>query len=189
MSNKKGILKKAIEQSASRARLRYLYGGRFNKEREVIVSITDNLFWYGNYSIPLENIQGYSMKHEDQVFEHMKSRLTATRLVLLGPFALAAPKRKIQKNRSVINYLLIDCIDDGSETTIVFSGQDSAKIFNVLKQHLPNVNQSNQPNHSKEDNSLNLDPYSEIKKLKELLDLDIISKEEYESKRKELLGL
>ena len=33
------------------------------------------------------------------------------------------------------------------------------------------------------------DPYEELKKLKELLDLDIITKEEFETKKKQLLGL
>lgn len=34
-----------------------------------------------------------------------------------------------------------------------------------------------------------LDPYEEMKKLKELLDLDIITREEFDRKKKELLGL
>ena len=34
-----------------------------------------------------------------------------------------------------------------------------------------------------------LDPYEEMKKLKELLDLDIITQEEFDRKKKELLGL
>lgn len=34
-----------------------------------------------------------------------------------------------------------------------------------------------------------LDPYEELKKLKELLDLDIITKEEFETKKKQLLDL
>ena len=34
-----------------------------------------------------------------------------------------------------------------------------------------------------------MDPYEELKKLKELLDLDIITKEEFEAKKKQLLDL
>jgi hypothetical protein len=34
-----------------------------------------------------------------------------------------------------------------------------------------------------------MDPYEEMKKLKELLDLDIITQEEFAQKKKELLGL
>jgi hypothetical protein len=34
-----------------------------------------------------------------------------------------------------------------------------------------------------------LDPYEELKKLKELLDLDIVTKEEFETKKKQLLDL
>ena len=34
-----------------------------------------------------------------------------------------------------------------------------------------------------------MDPYEEIKKLKELLDIGIISKEEFDLKKKELLNL
>ena len=33
------------------------------------------------------------------------------------------------------------------------------------------------------------DPYEELKKLKELLDMDIITKEEFDAKKKQLLGL
>ncbi len=39
------------------------------------------------------------------------------------------------------------------------------------------------------DRAAGTDPYEEAKKLKELLDLGIVSEEEYEHKRKELLGL
>ena len=38
-------------------------------------------------------------------------------------------------------------------------------------------------------NMIKLDPYEEMKKLKELLDLDIITQEEFARKKKELLGL
>ena len=38
-------------------------------------------------------------------------------------------------------------------------------------------------------NMVKLDPYEEMKKLKELLDLDIITQEEFARKKKELLGL
>ena len=38
-------------------------------------------------------------------------------------------------------------------------------------------------------NAVRLDPYEEMKKLKELLDLDIITQEEFARKKKELLGL
>jgi BMFP domain-containing protein YqiC len=34
-----------------------------------------------------------------------------------------------------------------------------------------------------------MDPYEELKKLKELLDLDIVTKEEFEAKKKKLLDL
>lgn len=34
-----------------------------------------------------------------------------------------------------------------------------------------------------------MDPYEELKKLKELLDMDIVTKEEFEAKKKQLLGL
>ena len=38
-------------------------------------------------------------------------------------------------------------------------------------------------------NIVKLDPYEEMKKLKELLNLDIITQEEFARKKKELLGL
>lgn len=40
-----------------------------------------------------------------------------------------------------------------------------------------------------ENDPVKMDPYEEMKKLKELLDLDIITQEEFSRKKKELLGL
>ncbi|MBR4764496.1 MAG: SHOCT domain-containing protein [Lachnospiraceae bacterium] len=34
-----------------------------------------------------------------------------------------------------------------------------------------------------------MDPYEEVKKLKELLDMGILTEEEFQAKKKELLGL
>lgn len=36
---------------------------------------------------------------------------------------------------------------------------------------------------------VNMDPYEEVKKLKELLDMGILTEEEFQAKKKELLGL
>ena len=42
--------------------------------------------------IPLDRIVGASVRTETQMHQNLKSRLTATRLLALGPFALAAQK-------------------------------------------------------------------------------------------------
>jgi hypothetical protein len=47
----------------------------------------------------------------------------------------------------------------------------------------------NEANSETIENNNEIDPYEEVKKLKELLDMEIISQEEFDSKKKELLGL
>lgn len=135
----------------------------------------------GNAFVSFEQITGVHYETSEQI----EKRITATRLLTLGVFALAFKKKNIEK------FLTIDYTDNGLDNTILFNGSNSqvahSEAFNRLSNfkstsELKNLNDSNQQN------TFN-DPYEELKKLKELLDLEIVTQEEFNKKKKELLGL
>lgn len=51
------------------------------------------------------------------------------------------------------------------------------------------ANEAEQPVESQRQSVRSLDPYEEVKKLKELLDMGIVTEEEFQKKKKELLNL
>lgn len=115
--------------------------------------------------------------------EQISSRFTATRIALLGPFALAFKK----KTKSTEKFLTIDYKDSNNlEFTVVFSGANCGlaqlDIYNAYSDFIQktplNINKDNSPN-----------PYEEIKKLKELFDIGAITQEEFEAKKKQILNL
>lgn len=63
---------------------------------------------------------------------------------------------------------------------------DFSKCPKCNSKDIVKINSNQVNNKTKEDNS---DKYEELKKLKELLDMDIITQEEFEKKKKELLNL
>lgn len=91
--------------------------------------------------------------------------------------------RKIFKGGIKIQY-------SGGSLECDMSGVYAAKMRDCIAGHLRakdstvNVVVSPTPNTHPENN-----PYGEIKKLKELLDLDLITSEEFDCKKKQLLGL
>lgn len=126
--------------------------------------------------------------------EQINRRITATRLVLLGPFALAFKKKKMDKQK----YLTIDFNFNGVESTCVFGGKNVmeahakllARYSNFLKRVPKKETEDNiQVEKNMEQNDTVTDPYEELKKLKELMDMGIISQEEFDTKKKELLDL
>lgn len=192
MSQKKGFMERAKEQARTQTKLTYLYGGKYNKSCDLTVFIVEDYLQYGIYKLPLDCIQNYSLKQEDQVTEHMKSRLTVTRLALLGPLALAAPKHKLKTSVTVTKYLIIDYVDsEGQAASLVFSGDNCIKFMDTLKTYMPDkVGVSKQSRGSEELKQVNAtDPYEELKKAKELLDMGILSQDEFDKKKKELLEL
>ena len=78
---------------------------------------------------------------------------------------------------------------EGKEHTIAFPRTYAAKIKRVIKE----MEREKEKNLSGEgtagSGSGGPDPYEELKKLKELLDLDIITEEEFAFKKKQLLNL
>lgn len=133
--------------------------------------------------IPYGNIYDVQLQTEEQVSKDV----TLTRLLLMGVLAFGAKK----KTKTVNYCLVIDYEKDGIRTKGVFSGESCNKIYSEIttwrqkalqkqgKQPDPAVLAANQP----------LDPAAEIAKYKSLLDSGAITQDEYEAKKKQLLGL
>ena len=69
------------------------------------------------FEIPISSIINNEIMHQEQITQ----RLTATRMVLLGGFSLAAPKKKT----NVSNYLTIEYEDRGVRSMLIFKGVSS----------------------------------------------------------------
>ena len=81
-----------------------------------------------------------------------------------------------------------DCADSRRPQEIDLESQNDARD-NEAAMLNGETGQKSVNNNSVNNNTMKLDPYEEMKKLKELLDLDIITQEEFARKKKELLGL
>lgn len=137
--------------------------------------------------IPYGDIHDVQLQTEEQVSKDV----TLTRLLLIGVLAFGAKK----KTKTVNYCLVIDYEKDGIRTKGVFSGESCNKIYGEItmwrqkalqkqgKQIAAQLEQpapaANQP----------LDPAAEIAKYKSLLDSGAITQDEYEAKKKQLLGL
>lgn len=69
------------------------------------------------FEIPISSIINNEIMHQEQITQ----RLTATRMVLLGGFSLAAPKKK----NNVSNYLTIEYEDEGVRSMLILKGTSS----------------------------------------------------------------
>lgn len=147
------------------------------------INITVGLFSKSTVSVPLEKIK--SIKFESGA--ELKSRITLTRLMLLGPLGLFLKKKSADKKY----FLSIDC--DGF--SLCFS-DDSSKLVNKVFQQIYDIWNSYQENHKKIDKkqkndkeAKSLSNYEELIELKKLLDLGIITKNEFDQKKKSILGI
>lgn len=101
------------------ARLNYLGGGLIKKPSKISVSVSNLGLTYGRHFIPLENIISSQIETQSQI----TSRITVTRMITLGIWSLAAPKRK----KHNIQYLTID-YNLGMPSTLILEGKGIQKI-------------------------------------------------------------
>lgn len=73
----------------------------------------------GNLRIPYDDIRSMSALTEEQISRDV----TMARLLLIGVFAFAAKKKRVDKTP----YLTIDCVVDGVETSVIFKDPDAHK--------------------------------------------------------------
>lgn len=129
--------------------------------------------------IPYENIIDVQLQTEEQVSKDV----TLTRLLLIGVFAFGA-----KKTTKTTNYcLVIEYSKDGIQTKGVFSGEKCNKMYSEI---ITQKQRASSKSPQKSDASVaGIDPTVEISKYKQLLDDGAITQDEYEAKKKQLLGL
>lgn len=134
--------------------------------------------------IEFKNIQSVHFETASE----FKSRITLTRIALLGPVGLFLRKHRAQK----LYYLTIDC---GDYSTI-FSDEDSREIKKVYQKIYFNWDDYKKRHKNETDkmkpNNENLEyhnNYDELIQLKNLLDQGIITQDDYDKKKKEILKL
>ncbi len=91
-------------------------------------------------------------------------------------------------------YGILTMIFEGKEVSIPFARSSGKKIRRALKELERERNKASKVSTGSQaagqTGTTGLpDPYEEVKKLKELLDLDIITKEEFQKKKEDLLNL
>lgn len=156
------------------------------KEKDCTLEVTnDNLkISYGLTNeaiIEFSNISGVRF----ETMEQISSRVTVTRLALLGVFAFALKKKKKDSEK----YLTIDFCENGLENTVVIAGKNAQLAHSKIYERYSCFLQRNPQTENKEQITTSFDPYEEVKKAKELLDMGIISQEEFNKKKEELLKL
>lgn len=104
--------------------IKYLGGGDIGYEKHCTVVITNEIFTYDIHSINISDIKRTGMETQSQI----SSRLTATRLLAFGLFALAAPK----KTKTVEKFLTIDFEGD-VPGTLVFIGPSVTAVITSIR--------------------------------------------------------
>lgn len=115
--------KSALGNVVASTTLRYYGGGTIPKEGDVFVAVTTTGLMYGREFIQMDKITSVNLETQSQI----QSRITATRMLAFGIFALAAPKRK----KSTEKYLAIE-YSDGFSSTLILGGQNTTKIQAAL---------------------------------------------------------
>lgn len=136
----------------------------------------------GKYKIPLDSIVNISMKTDEQISKDV----TLSRLLLLGVFAFGAKK----KSKEVNNCVVIEFISENINATAIFTGKAVPKFYSgFLKLQQEYYKKNPDKIKSAPENTNVSDPYSEIEKLHDLFKKGIVSQEEFEQKKLQLLNL
>ncbi len=118
-------------------------------------------------------------------------RVTATRIALLGVYAFAFKKKEIQNQK----YISIELNEQGSvkgAVTFVLSGDNIEQLYIRLSEFCESYKASVlkiETQSEEQKSEVPQDYIQELKKLKELVDLGIISEEEFDMKKKQLLKI
>lgn len=145
------------------------------KEVEIIRGFKKNI------KIPFSAIKDISLKSEEQISKDV----TLTRLFLLGIFAFGAKK----KTRQITNYLVIEYESDGVSCSGIFTGDTAAKVYSQITKMRQLYLKKNPPTSEIPSPSAPSDCAAEIEKYYHLAEQGIISQEEFQAKKAQLLGL
>lgn len=134
-----------------------------------------------DFVIPASQIKHVEISGQQQ----MKSRITATRILALGVFSLAAPKRTTEKEA----YVLFELVDGRSvlfQTTTSTPFDMQRKLANAVSHYNSQSTTSTAASQSEMASNADL---GQLEKLAELKSKGIITEEEFRAKKKQLLGL
>lgn len=135
--------------------------------------------------IKISQIENVNFETQDQI----ERRYTVTRMLAIGVFALAFKKKKKTNEK----YLTIEFSDDiGIQNVVLLQGKNAQKAHSLIYTSLSSYKKINTTKNIEQQEiptQVVNDPYEEIKKAKELLDMGILTQEEFDKKKKELLGL
>lgn len=134
-----------------------------------------------NIKIPIECIKNVSMKTDEQISKDV----TLTRLLLLGVFAFGAKK----KSKQVTNYLVIDYESNGVCCSAIFTGDKSAKLYSDIVKVRQTYLQKTPPKSEDTLSPTPVDNSAEIEKYYHLMEQGILTQEEFQAKKQQLLGL
>ncbi|MGB4590327.1 MAG: SHOCT domain-containing protein [Clostridiaceae bacterium] len=178
-------------------KITYLGGHpKLTKEGEMSINISGNEVTLGGLlnKVNLENISAARLETESEI----KSRYTATRIAMLGIFALA-----FKKNKKITNkFLTIDCEYSGVPISVILTGDNVMKALGPITNCIANKKKlfqnellTKKMNEEEIEESSyisegthTLSKADEIIKLKGLLDLGIITSDEFETEKKSILS-
>lgn len=117
----------------------------------------------------------------------LQSRFTATRIALLGPFALAFKKKKGGEKFLAIEGPDFAWVVEVNRKKVNEAVRFANKVNNIAKKFPAPARPA--PEQPAAPAAAPMDPYEEIKKAKELLDMGIITQAEFDAKKIQLLGI
>jgi hypothetical protein len=135
---------------------------------------------FKSVKIPYSAITNVSIKTSEQVSKDV----TLGRLLLVGVLAFGVKKT----SKEIINYMVIDYIDKGIETSAVFSGKNVPRAYSELLEARQKYLAANPPEPTPAAAPTD-DVYSEIEKLYGLMEKGIITADEFTSKKQQLLNI
>jgi len=166
-------------------------GGHPDIEQRTIGNIFVNkkgLFFDASMSpkyfyIPIQNIIKSEFKNEEQISKDV----TLTRLLAFGIFAFGLKK----KRKEVQNYLVVTYDENGIENTIILESKNASALASAIikaRQLYAKENPQEQVLDHAADKSAAEDIPGQIKKLAELMEQGILTQEEFENKKADLLS-
>lgn len=155
------------------------------KEKDCSLKITNDdmtiSYGFSSATISFATINSINFETAEQI----SRRITATRLLTLGVFAFAFKKKKKDNEK----YLTVEFTENNIDCAVLFGGKKAQDAYSKLYERYVGYVQRNPKIEESDNNEEKNDPYEEIKKAKELLDMGIITQEEFEQKKKDLLDL
>ena len=195
--------------------LHYIGGGEIQRECNIRLMISNRYLKYGVYvqrKIPIEDLKQVSFQNDQQLTQ----RLTATRVLLTGGLGIFFPKKKLNNmkyltieysyngmdmymilsgreatraysliNKAIMEHReLIELSEKYGESPIITGDEDDN--LETIDDYYEDDCKYEEPENNELEDATN-SPYDKLKELKNLLDIGVITQEEFETKKEEIL--